>query len=254
MGGLAAIVVGSLAAILGVSNSLGYLLPAIIGLESLGIPSPGETALVAAAVLASQGKLEIGLVILIGVCSAIVGDNIGYLLGRRYGRSVFTAPGPFMHNRIRAIRYGDGFFERHGPKAVFIGRWIALVRFAVAWLAGIDRMHFPTFFVYNALGAITWATAYGLVGYFAGKAAADAITKYGVFAALALAVLVIAFVAWRVVRERRRKASGADGADRASADDASADDASAGDVSARDASAGDDAVGGDAVGGDVKAD
>ena len=105
------------------------------------------------------------------------------------------------------IDAGDRFFAKHGPKAVFIGRWIALVRFAVAWLAGIDRMHFPTFFVYNALGAITWATAYGLVGYFAGKAAADAITKYGVFAAVALVVLVIAFVAWRVVRERRRKAA-----------------------------------------------
>jgi len=100
MGSFAAIV-GSLAAILGVSNSLGYLLPAIIGLESMGIPSPGETALVAAAVLASQGKLEIWLVILIGVCSAIVGDNIGYLLGRRFGRNVFTMPGPFMHHRRR---------------------------------------------------------------------------------------------------------------------------------------------------------
>ena len=113
MGGLAAIVVGSLAAIFGLSNSLGYLLPAIIGLESLGIPSPGETALVAAAVLASQGKLEIGLVILIGVTSAIVGDNIGYLLGRRFGRSVFTAPGPFMNHRVRAIRACDQFFDRH---------------------------------------------------------------------------------------------------------------------------------------------
>src|SRR6202049_2484815 len=67
---------GTLAAIFGISNSLGYLLPAIIGLESMGVPSPGETALVLAAVLASQGKLQIWLVILIGICSAIIGDNI----------------------------------------------------------------------------------------------------------------------------------------------------------------------------------
>jgi membrane-associated protein len=105
------------------------------------------------------------------------------------------------------IDAGDRFFAKHGPKAVFIGRWIALVRFAVAWLAGIDRMHFPTFFIYNALGAITWATAYGLVGFYAGKAAADAITKYGVYAAVALAVLIVAFVVWHVLRERRRKAA-----------------------------------------------
>ena len=73
----------ALAAIISISSRLGYLLPAIIGLESMGVPSPGETALVLAAVLASQGKLEIWLVILIGVASAIIGDNLGYLLGRK---------------------------------------------------------------------------------------------------------------------------------------------------------------------------
>ncbi len=201
MGGLAAIV-GSLAAILGVSNSLGYLLPAIIGLESLGIPSPGETALVAAAVLASQGKLEIWLVILIGVCSAIVGDNIGYLLGRRFGRTVFTAPGPFMHNRIRAIKAGDGFFKRHGPKAVFIGRWIALVRFATAWLAGINRMPFKQFFFWNALGGITWGITYGLVGYYGGQAAAHVLAEAGIVGLVVL--LVLPLVIYVIVKRRER--------------------------------------------------
>jgi membrane-associated protein len=202
MGGLAAIV-GSLAAILGVSNSLGYLLPAIIGLESMGIPSPGETALVAAAVLASQGKLEIWLVILIGVCSAIVGDNIGYLLGRRFGRSVFTMPGPFMHHRIRAIRAGDGFFKRHGPKAVFIGRWIALVRFATAWLAGINRMPFKQFFFWNALGGITWGVTYGLVGYYGGQAAAHVLAQAGIVGFVML--LVVPVVIYVIVKRRERR-------------------------------------------------
>jgi membrane protein DedA with SNARE-associated domain len=202
MGGIAAIV-GSFAAILGVSNSLGYLLPAIIGLESMGIPSPGETALVAAAILASQGKLEIWLVILIGVCSAIVGDNIGYLLGRRYGRTVFTAPGPFMNHRVRAIRAGDGFFERHGPKAVFIGRWIALVRFATAWLAGINHMRFKLFFFWNALGGITWGVTYGLVGYFGGEAAANVLAEAGI---IGLVVLLIGpGVIYMVIKRRERR-------------------------------------------------
>ena len=206
MGGVAAIVVGSLAAIFGLSNSLGYLLPAIIGLESMGIPSPGETALVAASVLASQGKLEIWLVILIGVTSAIVGDNLGYLCGRKFGRTVFTAPGPFMHHRVRAIKAGDGFFERHGPKAVFIGRWIALVRFATAWLAGINRMPFKQFFFWNALGGITWGVTYGLVGYYGGQAAASVLAEAGIIGFVVL--LVLPLVIYFVVKRRERRAAG----------------------------------------------
>jgi membrane protein DedA with SNARE-associated domain len=202
----------ALGAIISVGGGLGYALPAIIGLESMGIPSPGETALILAAVLASQGKLQIWLVIVIASASAIAGDNLGYLLGRKLGRRVLTAPGPLLGRRTEVIDAGDRFFAKHGPKAVFIGRWIALVRFAVAWLAGIDRMHFPTFFIYNALGAITWATAYGLVGFYAGKAAADAITKYGVFAAVALVALIVAFVGYHIVRGRRPKAGAATGA------------------------------------------
>jgi membrane protein DedA with SNARE-associated domain len=203
MWGLGAIV-SVTAAILGAANSLGYLLPAIIGLESMGIPSPGETALVAAAVLASQGKLQIWLVILIGVSSAILGDNIGYLLGRRFGRSVFTAPGPFMHHRIDAIRAGDKFFKRHGQKAVFIGRWIALVRFATAWLAGINRMPMRQFFFWNALGGISWGLTYGLVGYYGGQAAAHVLAEAGIVGFVVLLLLpVIVYVIVRRRRERR---------------------------------------------------
>src|SRR3974390_3016473 len=108
----------TLAAIISVSGGLGYALPAIIGLESMGIPSPGETALVLAAVLASQGKLNIWLVIVIGIAAAIAGDNLGYWLGRRLGREVLEAPGPFHRGRVRAIHAGDRYFARHGAKTV----------------------------------------------------------------------------------------------------------------------------------------
>ena len=144
-------------------------------LESMGLPSPGETALVAAAVLASQGKLQIWLVILIGVASAIAGDNLGYLLGRRFGREVLEGRGPFRARRVMLIAAGDRFFERHGARAVFFARWIALVRFAAAWLAGINEMRFRQFFFWNALGGLSWGVTYGLVGYFAGAAAAKAV-------------------------------------------------------------------------------
>jgi membrane protein DedA with SNARE-associated domain len=198
-----------LVAIISVSSSLGYLLPAIIGLESMGVPSPGETALILAAVLASAGKLQIWLVIVIAAASAILGDNAGYWLGRRFGRDVLEAPrGPFQHRRVQVIAAGDRFFAKHGPKAVFLARWIALVRFAAAWLAGINEMRFRDFFLWNALGGITWAVTYGLVGYFAGQAAANAITSFGIYAAVGLAVLVVGGFAALKLRERRAAGRG----------------------------------------------
>jgi membrane protein DedA with SNARE-associated domain len=195
----------TLAALVSVTSGLGYGLPAIIGLESMGIPSPGETALVLAAVLASQGKLEIGLVILIGVCSAIVGDNIGYWLGRRLGRDVLESKGPFHEQRREVIAAGDNFFAKHGPKAVFLARWIALVRFAAAWLAGINHMPFRQFFFWNALGGITWGVTYGLVGYFLGSAAADAISTFGLYAFGGLIVLFLLYMYFHLRRRRRER-------------------------------------------------
>jgi membrane protein DedA with SNARE-associated domain len=196
----------TIAAIINISSGLGYVLPAIIGLESMGIPSPGETALILASVLASQGKLDIWLVILIAVASAMLGDNLGYLLGRHYGRDVLQGPGPYRKQRVRVIDAGDRYFRRHGAKTVFIGRWIALIRFAVAWLAGINGMRFLTFFGWNAAGAITWALAYGLVGFYGGKAVADVLTTVGLFAAIALGVAAVGALVWFKLRERRRGA------------------------------------------------
>jgi membrane protein DedA with SNARE-associated domain len=170
----------------------------------MGIPSPGETALVLAAVLASQGKLHIWLVILIGVASAITGDNLGYFLGRRFGREVVLKSGPLWHHRIQAVRAGDRFFERHGPKAVFLARWIALVRFAAAWLAGINRMRFRQFFFWNALGGITWGVTYGLVGYYAGEAGAGVLARFGVAGAGLLVLILIGVLVLGVIRQRRQ--------------------------------------------------
>ncbi len=194
-----------LAAIISVSSKLGYLLPAIIGLESMGIPSPGETALIAAAVLASQGKLQIWLVILIGVASAIIGDNLGYWLGRKIGRDVLEAPRPLpmYRRRIMVIRYGDRFFERHGGKAVFLARWIALIRFAAAWLAGINGMSAGRFFFWNALGGLSWGITFGLVGYYAGHAGAKVLARLGIVGAVLLGLSVVALIVAFRMRERR---------------------------------------------------
>ena len=201
----------AMAALISVSSGLGYLLPAIIGLESMGVPSPGETALVAAAVLAGQGHLKIWLVIVIGAASAIVGDNIGYLLGRRLGREILISRGPFHEQRARVIAVGDRYFKRHGAKTVFIGRWLAWIRFATAWLAGINHMPLRVFVPWNAFGGITWAITYGLLGYYGGQAVINVVERVGIVAVIVLAVALVGAYLWRRVRERRGSTSSADG-------------------------------------------
>jgi membrane protein DedA with SNARE-associated domain len=187
-----------------ISSGLGYLLPALVGLESMGIPSPGETALVLACVMASQGKLQIELVIAIAAAAAIIGDNIGYWIGRKAGRRVLTSPrGPFHRRRIALIAYGDRFFAKHGSRAVFLGRWMALVRVTAAWMAGMNHMPFRTFFFWNALGGITWAVSVGLVAYYAGEAAVHVIQELGIAAAVVLGIAVLAVIVWVQLRERR---------------------------------------------------
>src|SRR5690242_5129128 len=169
----------------------------------MGVPSPGETALVLSAVLASEGKLGIWLVLVIAIVSAIVGDNAGYLLGRKVGREVLEAPGPFHQRRVTLIRVGDRFFIKYGGKAVFLARWVALVRVAAAWLAGINHMPFKHFFFWNALGGITWAITFGLVGYFGGEAAARVLARVGVIGGIALSVVLVGGLVLLRLRERR---------------------------------------------------
>src|SRR6202167_6461533 len=114
----------------------GYLLLFLaVRAESSGVPIPGETALIAAAVLASQGKLKIELVIPLAAAAAIVGDNIGYLIGRKGGRWLLERPGRFQRQRREVLTTGEPVFERHGPKAVFFRRFILRLRVWASWLA-----------------------------------------------------------------------------------------------------------------------
>jgi membrane protein DedA with SNARE-associated domain len=174
-----------------------------VAAESTGVPVPGETALIAAGVLAHQGRLDIVLVIVIAAAAAIVGDNVGYLIGRTGGRALLEKPGPLERNRREILRRGGPFFERHGPKAVFLGRWVSGLRIAAAWLAGINRMHWPVFVFWNALGGIAWATSVGLAAFFAGHAVETVFRTLGVVGLVAVGVLVAAFLLWRAVTRRR---------------------------------------------------
>lgn len=135
-----------------------------VGLESLGIPLPGETALVAAAAFAGLGHLSISAVIATAIAAAIIGGNGGYWIGRSGGIALVRRYGRTIHLNESDLARAHVFFERHGTKTVFIGRFIALLRTWAAMLAGAARMPYGTFLLYSALGAVCWAVSVGTLG------------------------------------------------------------------------------------------
>ena len=167
------------------------LLFAIVALESFGVPLPGETALIAAAVLAEQGHFRIETVIAVAALAAILGDNAGYWVGRTGGRKLIERAPLFHRYAPRILPPSERFFARHGAKTVFIGRFVALLRVTAAWLAGISHMPWWRFLAWNAAGGIVWAVGVGVVAYYFGRAAADAIAHYGALGGIVIAAVAV---------------------------------------------------------------
>jgi membrane protein DedA with SNARE-associated domain len=204
-----------LASLIDVSHT-GYLvLLLLVMAESGGVPVPGETALITGGILASQGKLQIELVIVVAASAAIVGDNLGYKIGRKGGRWLLERPGRFHRQRLQVLASGEPFFERHGPKAVFFGRFLLGLRVWASWLAGATHMRWRSFVFWNACGGICWATAIGLLAYFLGNAAGNAIQTFGLFGLVAVLVVVGGFVIahFRHRRDADASAEQSDGAE-----------------------------------------
>ena len=185
------------------------LLFVLVAIESAGIPVPGETGLATAAFLAHQGHYSIVWVIVVAAAAAIVGDNIGYWLGRVGGRRLLERWRVTRRYAEKALPPAERFFRKHGAKAVFFGRFIAILRVTAAWMAGISHMHWWLFALWNALGGILWATGVGLLAYFAGKAAADAVSRYGLYAVVA--IIVLAGLGFLVLKLVNRRLEGSDG-------------------------------------------
>jgi membrane protein DedA with SNARE-associated domain len=183
------------------------LLFAAVAMESAGVPVPGETALITAAVLAKLGHFSLWSVIVVAATAAIIGDNIGYWIGREGGRRLLERWSFVERYAERTLPPAERFFEKHGAKTIFFGRFIAVLRVAAAWLAGVSKMPWWKFFLWNAAGGIVWAVAVSLVAYSFGKAVADAISRYGLYAVLGLIPLAaIAFFAHRFIRRRMESA------------------------------------------------
>ena len=195
-----------MASIFDFAEGLGYPLIFLIVLmeTGLGIPfAPGELAVVTGAIAAADGQLAIGWVIGIGAAGAIVGDNVGYVIGRLGGRRLLERRGLFYKQRQQVLNIADPFFEKHGPKAVFIGRWLPVLRVYASWLAGASKMHWPVFLFWNATGGITWAVGLGVAGYYGGSAAKTVIEDMGRYGII-LVVLGVVGLVFAYHRQQRR--------------------------------------------------
>jgi membrane protein DedA with SNARE-associated domain len=164
----------------------------LVGLESFGIPAPGETALIAAAVIAGTSHdLNIWLVIAAAIVGAILGDNIGFAMGRRLGYRLMVRYGRYVRLTEPRIKLGQYLFQRHGGAVVFLGRFVALLRALAALLAGANHMDWRRFLAANAAGAAVWATSYGLAAWALGRKVSRLAEPVGITIGV---VAVLAFI------------------------------------------------------------
>ncbi len=171
-------------------------------LESTGVPVPGETALIAASVLAAQGLLSLPLVIVVAAAAAIIGDNAGYWIGRAAGRRLLERWRPVARYTEKMLPPAERFFAHHGGKAVFLARFIPGLRVIGALVAGIAGMEWWRFLVWNVAGGMVWATSVALIAYGLGEAVASAVDRYGLIAGAV--VIAAAAVLYALVHGLRR--------------------------------------------------
>jgi membrane protein DedA with SNARE-associated domain len=190
----------------GFSNSWSgkKLFQIFVGLESIGVPLPGETALITGALYAATThRLNIAVVITLAALAAIIGDNIGFALGRWGGYRILRRYGKYIRFDERRLKIGRYVFLRHGGKVVFFGRFVAVLRTYAAFLAGTNRMSWPRFLSFNAAGGITWATAIGTAYYYIGNTVKHVRGPLDiVLGVVAVAVIVGFFIHLRRTEER----------------------------------------------------
>jgi len=184
-------------------ESYGYLVVfSLVMLESIGLPVPGETALIGAALYAgSTGKLEIWGVIAVAIAGAIIGDNIGFSIGRYGGAKLLLRHGHKIRLHEGRLKIGIWLFRRHGGKVVFWGRFVSILRTYAAFLAGTNQMAWGRFLIFNAAGAVVWATAFGVAYYVFGSALQKLSTTIDITLGVAGVMVLVAFLVWSKRKE-----------------------------------------------------
>jgi membrane protein DedA with SNARE-associated domain len=183
---------------------------AFVLLEDFGIPVPGETVLIAGAVFAGSGQLNIVAVGVVGFFAAVVGDNIGYAIGRFGGRVLVERWGKYVFLTPERLDKAEAFFQRHGGKIITIARFVEGLRQANGIIAGITEMHWLRFVAFNALGAALWVGTWVSIGYFAGQHITgiyNAITMYSLYVAIAAVVLIAAWIGYRLRKRHKARAA-----------------------------------------------
>jgi membrane protein DedA with SNARE-associated domain len=189
----------------------GYLaVAAFVFLEDFGVPVPGETILIAASIFAGAGRLNIFVVAMVAFVAAVVGDNLGYAIGRFGGYTAVTRWGRYVGLTVARVEKATAFFARHGGKIIVVARFVEGLRQANGIVAGISRLPFLRFVVFNALGAALWVTLWCCVGYFAGNhvvAIYNDFSRYSLYVLAAVAVAAVAFIVHVMLRRRARAAA-----------------------------------------------
>jgi membrane protein DedA with SNARE-associated domain len=201
---------GFLNSLAGPLNHFGYWAVLLLVLiEDFGIPVPGETVLIAAAVYAGAGRLNVVAVGVIGFAAAVIGDNIGFAIGHFGGRALVLRWGRYVRLTEQRLNKAEQFFDHHGGWIITVARFIEVLRQVNGIIAGITGMHWLRFLAYNALGAALWVGTWVSLGYLAGDHISTIyhyISRYSLYALIALAVLAAAYIAWRLLRRGRHRA------------------------------------------------
>jgi membrane protein DedA with SNARE-associated domain len=182
---------------------------AAIFLEDFGVPVPGETMLIVASLLAARGRLNIFLVIFIALLAAVLGDNVGYLIGRFGGRSLVLRFGRYVLLTPERLSYAEGFFQRRGAVIVIAARFIEILRQLNGIVAGMTRLGWRRFLIYNSVGAALWVGFWSILFYMLGRKAelfGGLYERYKFLGFAALAVIAGAVVVHVILRRRRKRA------------------------------------------------
>ncbi len=173
-------------------------------LENAGLPVPGETIVLVAGFFAANGHLTLPLVMLVAATGAVIGDNIGFAVGHRYGREFLLRYGRYIFLTPRRLDYINSYFERYGSKTIFVARFITGLRVFAAILAGASNMRWRVFLVYNVAGALVWASVISTLGYLFGESLPLLerwVGRTGIV--MLLAIIIASVIAWRVHAHRQ---------------------------------------------------